>query len=57
MIHIAFMFMLGSISDAGAQCSWATVVLHDKHITDPTTRTRIDRLYEEAMAYRDRFLA
>jgi len=54
-LYIALMFMLGSGFNKDPQFPWAAAVLNDKSTADQATR--IDRLYNEAMALLKKCLA
>lgn len=55
VLSIALMFFLGSAFDTDPQFPWAAAVLNEPSIPDPPTRA--NRLYAEALAYLDRWLA
>jgi predicted transcriptional regulator len=48
-LYVGLMFMLGSYFDQDPQLPWATKILTDENIIDPSARA--DRLHDRAMAF------
>jgi hypothetical protein len=55
MLHLTWMFLLGSYYAEDPQFPWAAEVLGDPSLTDPGTKAR--SLFERARAHRERALA